>query len=356
MIQEIQAKTILNKKKKRDSWFLDEFTTNAYEGCSMNCLYCYVRGSKYGENMEDKLSVKINAPEVLEKQLQFRVKKQQYGFVVLSSATDAYMPVDAKFGMTKKFLELFLKYRFPVHIITKSDLILQDIDLLKKIDEQAILPDDLKISLDRGTLITFSISSLQIDLTQKFKIEKITYQGSELIYRKDLNAVIVKFPETQFKGSKGIIRCYYSGAPIVAKSPPWDGGFVWKKDANNKDWVGVACEGAGASTWWPCKDHLSDEPDSMAISFIVPSDLVCVSNGNLRGVEKYEDGTTKWNWFVSYPINNYNVTLNLADYSHFDDLYLEDRDTLKLDYYVLAANLGQAKTYFSASASVANTG
>lgn len=165
MIQEIQAKTILNKKKKRDSWFLDEFTTNAYEGCSMNCLYCYVRGSKYGENMEDKLSVKINAPEVLEKQLQFRVKKQQYGFVVLSSAIDAYMPVDAKFGMTKKFLELFLKYRFPVHIITKSDLILQDIDLLKKIDEQAILPDDLKISLDRGTLITFSISSLDRSIT-----------------------------------------------------------------------------------------------------------------------------------------------------------------------------------------------
>ncbi len=165
MIQEIQAKTILNKKKKRDSWFLDEFTVNAYEGCSMNCLYCYVRGSKYGVHMEDKLSVKINAAEVLERQLQFRVKKQQYGFVVLSSATDAYMPVDAKYGMTKKFLELFLKYRFPVHIITKSDLILQDIDLLKKIDAQAILPDDLKISLNRGTLITFSISSLDQSIT-----------------------------------------------------------------------------------------------------------------------------------------------------------------------------------------------
>ncbi len=165
MIQEIQAKTILNKKKKRDNWFLDEFTANAYEGCSMNCLYCYVRGSKYGVNMEEKLSVKINAPEVLERQLQFRVKKQQYGFVVLSSATDAYMPVDAKYGMTKKFLELFLKYRFPVHIITKSDLVLHDMDLLKKIDEQAILPDDLKISLNRGTLITFSISSLDQTIT-----------------------------------------------------------------------------------------------------------------------------------------------------------------------------------------------
>ncbi len=165
MIQEIQAKTILNKKKKRDSWFLDEFTVNAYEGCSMNCLYCYVRGSKYGVNMEDALSVKINAPEVLEKQLQFRVKKQQYGFVVLSSATDAYMPVDAKYGMTKKFLELFLKYQFPVHIITKSNGVLQDIDILKNIDSNAILPDDLKTSLNRGTLITFSISSLDQNIT-----------------------------------------------------------------------------------------------------------------------------------------------------------------------------------------------
>lgn len=165
MIQEIQAKTILNKKKKRDSWFLDEFTVNAYEGCSMNCLYCYVRGSKYGVNMEDALSVKINAPEVLEKQLQFRVKKQQYGFVVLSSATDAYMPVDAKYGMTKKFLELFMKYQFPVHIITKSNGVLQDIDILKNIDSNAILPDDLKTSLNRGTLITFSISSLDQNIT-----------------------------------------------------------------------------------------------------------------------------------------------------------------------------------------------
>ena len=164
-MQEIQAKTILNKKKKRDNWFLDEFTVNAYEGCSMNCLYCYVRGSKYGVNMEDKLSVKINAPEVLERQLQFRVKKQQYGFVVLSSATDAYMPVDAKYGMTKKILELFLKYQFPVHIITKSDLVLQDIALLKKIDVNAILPDDLKINLNRGTLVTFSISSLDQKIT-----------------------------------------------------------------------------------------------------------------------------------------------------------------------------------------------
>ena len=165
MIHEIHTKTILHKKKKRENWFLDEFTVNAYEGCSMNCLYCYVRGSNYGINMENTLSVKINDPEVLERQLQFRVKKQQYGFVVVSSATDAYMPINTKYDMTEKFLELFLNYQFPVHIITKSDLILQDLEVMKKIDENSILPDYLKINLNRGALITFSILSLDQRIT-----------------------------------------------------------------------------------------------------------------------------------------------------------------------------------------------
>ncbi|MFI5172469.1 MAG: radical SAM protein [Chitinophagales bacterium] len=165
MINEIRVKSILNKKKKRDEWFLDEYTTNAYEGCSMNCLYCYVRGSKYGENMAEKLSVKINAPEVLEKQLQLRKKKGQYGFIVHSSATDPYMPVDVEYKMTRKFLELFLKYKFPVHIITKSDRILKDIEILKQIDEAAILPEDLKPKLKNGLIISFSISSLDEKIT-----------------------------------------------------------------------------------------------------------------------------------------------------------------------------------------------
>lgn len=166
MISEIQVKSILNKKKQRDSWFLDEYTVNAYQGCSMNCLYCYVRGSKYGVNMAERLSVKINAPEILEKQLQYRVKKNQYGFIVLSSATDPYMPVDEKYEMTQKFLQLFLKYRFPVHIITKSNRILQDVEILKQIDAAAILPDDLQQNFKHGLIISFSVSSLDANITQ----------------------------------------------------------------------------------------------------------------------------------------------------------------------------------------------
>ncbi|MEO6169214.1 MAG: M1 family metallopeptidase [Chitinophagales bacterium] len=210
---------------------------------------------------------------------------------------------------------------------------------------------DIKRHLIAGSnsiqyIVMQDFDSLQIDLFAKMKIEKIVCNGIELNYRRELNAVVVKFTETQKRGSNGGITVYYSGVPQIAKSPPWDGGFVWKRDAHGIDWVGVSCEGTGASLWWPCKDHLSDEPDSMALSFTVPSGLTCVSNGTLRQKKANEDGTSEWNWFVSYPINNYNVTVNLANYSHWEDSYLYESDTLPLDYYVLADNMTQAKEHF----------
>ena len=117
-----QVKSVLNKQKQRDSWFLTEYSVNAYEGCSCNCLYCYIRGSKYGENMDNGLAVKSNALEVLEKQLQAKAKKGQYGIVVVGSATDAYLHHEEKWRLTEGMLKLFLKYRFPVFISTKSNI------------------------------------------------------------------------------------------------------------------------------------------------------------------------------------------------------------------------------------------
>jgi len=160
MFQSKAVKSILNKHKKRDSWFLDDYSVNPYEGCSCNCLYCYIRGSKYGENMEEGLIIKSNALEVLEKQLQFRVKKEQYGIVVVGSGTDAYMPHEARYRITEGMLKLLLKYRFPVFISTKSTLITRDIELLKEIDAAAILPADLKDSLKRGVILSVSVSSM----------------------------------------------------------------------------------------------------------------------------------------------------------------------------------------------------
>jgi DNA repair photolyase len=169
MPHEIQVKSILNKTKRRDPWFLDDYTINPYSGCSFNCLYCYIRGSKYGANMEEKTAVKTNAPELLEKQLSSRAKKGQFGFIVLSSATDPYLQLEKEYRMTRRLLEIILHYRFPVHIITKSDLVTRDFDLLHQINSQAILPADLQQKLQHKVFITFSFSTIDNTIGRQFE-------------------------------------------------------------------------------------------------------------------------------------------------------------------------------------------
>ncbi|MFH1127029.1 MAG: radical SAM protein [archaeon] len=160
MVNEIQAKSILNKLKKRDDWFLCDYSINPYSGCAFGCVYCYIQGSKYGENMAKTLSAKTNAPELLEKQLSRRAKNGEYGIIALSSSTDPYQPVEEKTMLTRKLLEIILKYQFPVEIATKSKLVLRDLDLLKEIDRCANLPADLKPKLTHGAIISFSLSTL----------------------------------------------------------------------------------------------------------------------------------------------------------------------------------------------------
>jgi DNA repair photolyase len=167
MPQPITVKSILNKTKRRDPWFLDDYTINPYSGCSFNCLYCYIRGSKYGEHMEEKTSIKKNAVELLDKQLSLRARKQQYGFIVCSSATDPYLHFEKEEKLTRRILEVILKHRFPVHMITKSDLILRDIDILEKIDKEAVLPADLH--LDHKAIITFSFSTINDTVSKIFE-------------------------------------------------------------------------------------------------------------------------------------------------------------------------------------------
>lgn len=168
MPREIEVKSVLNKTKRRDPWFLDDYTFNPYSSCSFNCLYCYIRGSKYGENLESSLSVKTNAIELLDRQLTNRAKKGQYGIIVLSSATDPYLHVERNYELTRQALECILKHRFPVHIITKSDLVLRDLDVLQEINQVAQLPTDLQW-VGKGALITFSFSSLKDEVAAIFE-------------------------------------------------------------------------------------------------------------------------------------------------------------------------------------------
>jgi len=201
--------------------------------------------------------------------------------------------------------------------------------------------------VDMHYTVLDDFKTLQIDLFDNMQINSINHRGRQLNYRREYNAVFVTFEDTQQRRSTGKIRINYEGAPVVARNAPWDGGFVWSKDKKGNPWVGVACEGDGASLWWPNKDHLSDEPDSMAIRIAVPQSLDCIANGDLRGTKNLSNGYRRYDWFVSYPINNYNVTVNIGRYAHFEDTYeAMDGDKLRLDYYVLAYNEEKAKLHF----------
>ena len=195
--------------------------------------------------------------------------------------------------------------------------------------------------------VVTSFSEMQIDLSKEMSIQSIVLDGTEkLTWEREFGAVFVQLPRKLEAGSRHDIIVSYSGSPIVAARPPWDGGFTWTHDSSGHPWVVVTCQGTGASLWWPTKDHQSDKPDSMLISITVPPDLMDVSNGRLRGVSTLPGGWKRFDWFVSYPINTYNVTVNIGVYSHFSDVY-EDSDTLTLDYYVLPPNIEKAREQFS---------
>ena len=190
-------------------------------------------------------------------------------------------------------------------------------------------------------------TKLQFDLFANLNVDKVVYKGKNLPYTRQDNAVFVTFPQTITKGSKDEFTVYYSGNPTIAKNAPWDGGIVFKKDSLGKPWVATACEGVGASIWWPNKDHLSDEVDSMMISISVPKGLKDVSNGRLRKVTDLKNGYTRFDWFVANPINNYDVAANIGDYVHFNDSYMGEKGKLTMDYWVLPASLEKAKKQFA---------
>lgn len=223
------------------------------------------------------------------------------------------------------------------------DINFYDLDIRVDIEQKFISGSNLF-----RFIATQDFKRLQFDLYKNLTISKIIYNGRDLSFTRSFNAVFIEFPDIIKAGNRDEFTVFYSGQPVVAENAPWDGGFVFSKDAAGKPWVGVACQGAGASLWWPNKDHQSDEPDSMSIRVSVPAALMDISNGRLRSTDRLTDGYVRYNWFVSSPINNYNVTLNIADYAHLQDEYHGENGKLTLDYYVLKQNAGIAKRHFAA--------
>lgn len=188
--------------------------------------------------------------------------------------------------------------------------------------------------------------TLQIDLQPPLKIDKVIQDGKLLTVNSDGNAHFITLQKNQTVDEINTVEVYYSGHPRPAKRAPWDGGISWKKDQNGKHFIASSCQGLGASIWWPNKDHMYDEVDSMKISVNVPKDLINVSNGRLQKVEEKGNDTKTYHWVVKNPINNYGVNINIGDYVHFGEKYDGEKGELDMDYYVLSYNLEKAKKQF----------
>ena len=188
-------------------------------------------------------------------------------------------------------------------------------------------------------------NEMQIDLQKPLKITRIVQDNKDLDYRLDGYSYFIKLKKNQKKGQIKSLKIFYEGSPKVAIRPPWDGGLTWTRDSNGKHFIASSNQGIGASIWWPNKDHMYDEVDSMLISVNVPKDLINVSNGRLRSIEDFGE-TKTFNWFVSNPINNYGVNINIGDYVSFSEVYDGEKGDLDMIYYVLRDNIERAKTQF----------
>ena len=181
---------------------------------------------------------------------------------------------------------------------------------------------------------------IQLDLHAALQVDKILMGETALKYERELGTVFVDFPETLRAGRVYSIDFFYSGTPLETGR---FGGIAFRKDASGYHWINTACEGIGASLWWPNKDQWRDEVENMDISVAIPSDLVDVSNGKFAGKSELGDGYTRWDWKVQYPINNYDVSLNIGNYQHFSDRFGD----LPLDFYALPEDLDKAKKQFA---------
>jgi aminopeptidase N len=212
----------------------------------------------------------------------------------------------------------------------------------------AISPGDSSI---RGyNAITYRVlgpaKEMQIDLQVPLEVDSILQDRQRLQFRRDGNAFFVALTAPQETGARKTVTVHYHGKPRAASRPPWDGGFIWQRDSLGNRWIATANEGLGASVWWPNKDYLADEPDSQRVAITVPDSMTDVSNGRLRSTKHNADGTTTFEWFVTEPINNYDVEVNAGQYAHFADEYQGERGRLTLDFWPLAYHVDTAKIQF----------
>ena len=208
---------------------------------------------------------------------------------------------------------------------------------------------DKKYIEGRNTIFYTVLSEnriMQIDLQEPLIITSVTEGENSLNFIREGNVFFIELQKKQNVGEVNNIIISYQGNPKTAVRAPWDGGFSWDRDENGNHFIATSCQGLGASVWWPNKDHMYDEVDSMLISVNVPNNLIDVSNGRLREITVPDEKTKTYHWFVSNPINNYGVNLNIGDYVNFSEKYDGEKGILDVEYYVLRYNLDKAKEHF----------
>jgi aminopeptidase N len=187
---------------------------------------------------------------------------------------------------------------------------------------------------------------IQIDLQKPLQIEKVVQDGELLSFSRDGNAFFISLKKKQVSEALESLTVFYSGKPRLARRPPWDGGVQWEQDKSKNTWISTSCQGLGASVWWPCKDHMYDEPDSMEVSITVPEKLSDISNGRLKSIISNPDGTRTFNWFVKSPINNYGVNMNVGEYEGWKEIYNGEKGILDISYYALRQDIDKAREQF----------
>lgn len=201
-----------------------------------------------------------------------------------------------------------------------------------------------------ATAVT-DFQSIIVDLDNIYTISELTQllkegKEAELQYKHENGKIVINFSSSVKQGEMFSVKISYVGSPRTAQRPPWDDGFIWKKTSAGKDWVTLTCQGGGADIWFPCKDHPSDEPDSVAAHFTVPSDLVCVGSGKLVSAIDNKNGTKTWNWFSHTPINNYNVMFYLGPYTPIEYDYTSvTGEKFPFTVWVLPESLEKAKAH-----------
>lgn len=218
-----------------------------------------------------------------------------------------------------------------------------------------VQPDYVAKTIKGSNTITFLAvqpgKEMQIDLQEPMELTAASISSATIPFTREGNVYHLHFQNTIQKGSTQNLELRFAGKPREAIRPPWDGGWIWKKDANGNPWMSVACQGLGASVWYPCKDHQSDEPDKGAtLSMIIPDTLTGVGNGRLKNKRNNNDGTTTWTWEVLNPINNYNIIPYIGKYSNFTEIFDGEKGKLDCSYWVLDYNLDKAKEQFKQAA------